>query len=221
MRRLVALPLLIVLALVGCGSAKKHEEAVTTPSVAHIAETEHAEAAVRTAKTQTATQSPASADPPSVTGFGATTAAWNEAHTEDTNYTHEAAYNPNLSLPENDGHPGDEYTDVIHSGGLVTQYEYHSVSMSASDARAAILAGQFPHDATIIHYHELPTCALMLVRSAALAHALGLPAGTPAAQIELETGSEASGHENAFDPASVDGAVISEGYQGIETKGGC
>ena len=35
-----------------------------------------------------------------IQGFGATDAVWNETHTEDTNYVHEAAYNPNPALPE-------------------------------------------------------------------------------------------------------------------------
>ena len=56
----------------------------------------------------------------------------------------------------------------------------------------------------------------MLVHSATLAHLLGLPAASPVSQIELETGSEASGHEEALDPSSVDGAIVSEGYPGIE-----
>lgn len=59
----------------------------------------------------------------------------------------------------------------------------------------------------------------MLV-SPTLTHMLRLPSSSPAAQIELETGGENGGGE-AFDPSSVDHAILSEGYPGIEKiKGG-
>jgi arylsulfatase A-like enzyme len=194
-----------VLAIAGCGSSD--------PPASEAQATTSATTATESTNAPATTQAPSH---PSVTGFGATDSAWNEAHTEDTNYAHEAAYDPNSALPENDGRPGDEYTDVQHSNGHVTGYEYHFQSESAEDARMAILHEQFPTDAKALQYKELPTCALMLVSSPTLARPLGLPAGTPVAQVELETGSEASGHEEAFDPSSVDGALVSLGYPGIE-----
>lgn len=186
------------------------------PPAATASTEERATAVASTSAPATAAKTAAPASTPGVTGFGAADGSWDEAHTEDTNYAHEAAYDTNPSLPENDGHPGDEYTDVKHGDGHVTGYEYHFQSESATEARSAILAEQFPPDATVVGYKELATCAVMLVKSAAVAPLLGLPEGTPVAQLELETGSEASGHEETLDPSSVDGALITEGYPGIE-----
>src|ERR1700722_4254716 len=207
MRRLAGL-MLIAVALTGCAAAtERHEKSVSPPMAAHIAETERAEAAATTP------------DPPepSITGFGATDERWNGAHTEDTNYEPEAAYNQNSSLPEGEGQ--DEYGDVKHADNRVTGYEYHFEGESASEAKRAILAEQFPHDATIFDDETLPKCELMLIRSPTLARALGErgnPATVPVAQIELETGHDENDEEQPFNPSSVDGALVTEGYPGIE-----
>jgi hypothetical protein len=211
MKRLVAMLMLLAVTLTGCSAAtEKHEESVSTPSAAHIEETEHTEAA---ATTTTATDPPN----PNITGFGATDEAWNGTHTEDTNYDHEAAYNQNSSLPEGEGY--DEYGDVKHTNGRVTGYEYHFNDESASEAKQTILAEQFPHDARIFDDETLPKCELMLVRSPTLVQALGEhgnPATVPVAQIELETGHDENDEEQPFDPSNVDGALVTEGYPGIE-----
>jgi hypothetical protein len=205
----LALIVALTFGLAGCGSAEKHEESVPAPTAAHIAETERSEAAQKTASSS-----------PSITGFGALDAAWNEAHTEDTNYNHEAAYNPTSSLP--DGYK-DEYGDVTHTNGRVTGYEYHFASESAKEAQSAVLREQFPADARAFHYEVLNTCAIMLIRSATLTQALGLSAGTPVAQISLEASPTESAEEQPFDPSSVDTAIVSGGYSGIEkiTGGKC
>jgi hypothetical protein len=208
MRRLAAGLVLIAVALAGCGSTEK-SEATSVPS----AEVETTETVTEAHTTE--------ADPPpqqpSITGFGATNEAWNSAHTEDTNYVHEAAYNPNPALPEQDGHLGDEYGGVEHQNGHVVGYEYHFASKSAEEAKQEILGEQFPHDATIYDDETLGTCEELLVKSPALVKALGLPTNTvAAAQIELETGHDENDEEQPFDPSSVDGASISEGYRGIE-----
>jgi hypothetical protein len=211
MKRLAMLMLLAV-TLTGCSAAiEKHEESVSTPSAAHIEETEHTEAA---ATTTTATDPPN----PNITGFGATDEAWNGAHTEDTNYVHEAAYNPNPGLPEQDGHPEDEYGGVRHVDGRVVGYEYHFISKTAEEAKQEILAEQFPHDATIYDDETLRTCEEMLVRSPTLNKRLELANTVAVAQIELETGHDENDEEQPFDPSSVDGASISEGYRGIESQ---
>ena len=103
--------------------------------------------------------------------------------------------------------------------GHVVGYEYHFTSESASEAKREILTEQFPRDARIYDDETLGTCEEMLVNSPTLVKALGLPSNTVAvAQIELETGHDENGEEQPFDPSSVDNAIISEGYRGIESQ---
>ncbi len=205
MRR--AAPLVLALALAGCGSAESHE----------AVETEHAEAVATVTATSTAATTSTDHQQPALTGYGATNTAWNETHTEVAGYAHEAVYNPNSSLPEVDGREGDEYGDVRHSDGHVIGYEYHFVRKSSVAARREILAEQFPPDATIYDDEMLGTCELMLIKSRTLVRALGLPTSTvAAAQIDLETGHDENDQEQPFDPSSVDGALVTEGYPGIE-----
>jgi hypothetical protein len=202
------------IAVVGCGSSETSSHAESSPESTPAGESPAGESATTSTAATTAQETP------SITGFGATDAAWNGAHTEDTNYNHEAAYNPNPALPEGPGgHPGDEYIAVAHTNGRVTRYEYVFASESAKQAQAAILREQFPADASVFRYEVLDTCAIVLVRSPTLAQALGLPAGTPVAQIGLEK-TTATGEE-PFNPSSVDHALIMEGYPGIQgIKGG-
>lgn len=202
--------LILVVVLAGCGTTEK-PEATSVPS----AEAETTETITEAHTTATTADPPQ--QQPSITGFGATDEAWNGAHTEDTNYEHEAAYNQNSSLPEGEGQ--DEYGDVKHADNRVTGYEYHFEDESASEAKRAILAEQFPHDATIFDDETLPKCELMLIRSPTLARALGErgnPATVPVAQIELETGHDENDEEQPFNPSNVDGALVTEGYPGIE-----
>lgn len=220
MRRLALLAVVIPV-LAGCGASGSGGSEPSTPE-ATVSSSEPPEPEATTEHATASTEQKA-ASGPEVTGFGATAAAWNANHTEDTNFNHEAAYNPNSSLPEVDGRPGDEYGDVTQTNGRVTGYEYHFQSESVKQAQSAILRGQFPADATIFHYEPLDTCAIMLVKSPTLTRALGLPSGTPPAQISLEDVSSETGESAPFDPASVNLAIVSKGFPGIEkiTGGKC
>ena len=60
----------------------------------------------------------------SVTGFGATDADWNGAHTEDQDFARGAVYDADPALPTVNGHEGAHYIGVIHGGGRVLSYDY-------------------------------------------------------------------------------------------------
>jgi len=192
--------LVALLALAGCGSSSSE----SAPAETHEAGTNEPQASTTAAT-------------PSITGFGAADSAWNGAHTEDTNYSHEAAYNPATGL----GPFHDEYDNVSHAKGRVTGYEYNFHAETMATAQETILHEQFPSDATTFQPERLSTCAFVLVRSPTLNKALGLPSSSPAAQIEFQT--LTNGQAEALNPSSVDSAIISEGYLGIEkiTGGKC
>lgn len=87
-------------------------------------------------------------EPPShavVTGFAATESAWNATHTPDHegNLDPNAVYNPNPSLPEVNGHTGAEYTQVLHSDGHMTGYEYHTTNMPIEAIRTKCSMNSF------------------------------------------------------------------------------
>jgi len=110
---------------------------------------------------------------------------------------------------------------VSHTKGHVTGYECNFHAESMAKAQETILHEQFPTDATTFQPEQLSRCAFVLVRSHTLNKALGLSASSPAAQIEFET--LANGQPEGLCPSSVDSAIISEGYPGIEkiTGGKC
>lgn len=194
--RAVQTRVVLMVAIAGCGGSSGNGEL-----------------AAETHETTT-TQAKTTVVEPSITGFGATDSAWNSAHREDTNYAHESVYNENPALPEVDG-ASVEYAGVGHAEGHVTRYEYRFKEESAAAAKEEILREQFPPDASIFDDDTLGKCEEMLVRSPTIVKALGLPAGTVAAQIELGTGVEG---EESFNPSSVDAATLSEGYRGIESQ---
>jgi hypothetical protein len=106
--------------------------------------------------------------PPAVTGYGATDAAWNAAHTRDSKYAPGAVYNPDPSL-----NTGDEYTQVLHQDGHVTGYDLHFANVPISQAKAEAFAQDLPSDATQLWFDVKDTCADMLVQSKTLSTALG------------------------------------------------
>ena len=103
-----------------------------------------------------------------ITGFGATTAAWNRAHTADPRFAPGAAYNPDPALRGED-----HYRGVLHQDGHVTLYDYAFTGRSIASARALVLRTEFPPDVRVVWFVAKGSCALMLVRSAALARAIG------------------------------------------------
>jgi hypothetical protein len=144
-----------------------------------------------------------------ITGFGATDAAWNRAHQADHVFAPGAAYDPDPSLPKVNGHTGDHYYAVIHENGHVLAYGYRFRPQSMASVKALVLRTEFPTDARVVWFiSRVGNCALMLVQSSTLAHALGGKAigdkkGT--ALVEFSSGVD----EDTYSPRSVNDANLS------------
>jgi hypothetical protein len=107
-----------------------------------------------------------------LTGYGATIAAWNAHHTADTYYDPGSAYDPDLALPRNAGRVWDKYVAVQPLGGRVTDYTVHLVPMSLANAQA-ILTAEFPADTRVLWTQHLSGCTQVEYTSPTLHTALG------------------------------------------------
>lgn len=183
---------LIVLVLVGiiAGAASGHSK--TTPTAAI------------TATPTTTTTSPQS---PSLTGFGATTAAWDGAHTAVSGFAPGAVYDADPSLPKVNGHEGAHYAAVLHENGHVLNYEYRFTNRPIAAAETLVLHTEFPADAKIAWFVVKQTCAQMLVTSATVAKALGTKAigdTAGAALVEFSSGI----NDYSYNPKAVNDALL-------------
>lgn len=152
-----------------------------------------------------ATSTGSNVSAPTVSGFGATTAAWNAAHTADPHYATGAAYNPDPALPAS---VGDDYAAVQHEEGRVLGYFYNFKNKPIAAARADVLRTQFPRDAKVAWFVTKRTCAQMMVTSATLGYALGSKTiGDPhgAALVEFSSGKA----DNSYSPGAVNQALFS------------
>jgi hypothetical protein len=132
--RLIALAGLAV-ALAGCGSSESSSS--STPAAAASNEPATITAS-EPATTASASSEPKPGEP---TGWGATDTAWNSAHTEDSQFSSGSVYNENPSLQEINGHPGAEYTAVVHENDHVLNYYYNFQSKSISEGTALVEFG--------------------------------------------------------------------------------
>jgi hypothetical protein len=198
--RLIALAALAVV-LAGCGSSESSSS--STPAAA--ARNEPATTASEPATTASAPSEP---KPGELTGWGATDAAWNSAHTEDSQFSSGSVYNQNPSLQEINGHTGAEYTAVIHQDGHVLNYYYTFQNKSISEAKADVLSSQFPTETHIVWFADKGSCADMLVQSDALRKALSVKTiGDNEGTALVEFGSGESGAES-YDESTVTNALI-------------
>jgi hypothetical protein len=134
---------------------------------------------------------------PSVTGFGATDAAWNSSHTADPHSLPGTAYDPDPSLPKVNGGVADRYYAVQHEGGTVTQYEYRFANVPIAAAKAGVLRTEFPLDAKIKWFAVKRGCAQMMVTSKTLGRGLG-------ALVEFSS----EPHDNLYNPRVVNDALF-------------
>ncbi|HSZ06663.1 MAG TPA: hypothetical protein VK778_15860 [Solirubrobacteraceae bacterium] len=199
--RLIALAGLAI-ALAGCGSSESSSSSTPTAAVSN-------ESATTAASEQPTTASASSEPKPGeLTGWGATDAAWNSAHMEDSQFSSGSVYNQNPSLQEINGHTGAEYTAVIHQDGHVLNYYYNFQSKSISEAKAEVLSSQFPTETHIVWFTDKGSCADMLVQSDTLRKALsGKTIGDNEGTALVEFGSGESGAES-YDESAVTNALI-------------
>ncbi len=199
--RLIVLAALAVV-MAGCGSSESSSSSTPTAAASNEAATT---AASEPATTASASSAP---KPGELTGWGATDAAWNNAHTEDSQFASGSVYNENPALQEINGHPGAEYTAVIHQNGHVLNYYYNFQSKSISEAKADVLSSQFPTETRIVWFADKGSCADMLVQSDALRKALsGKTIGDNKGTALVEFGSGESGAES-YDESAVTNALI-------------
>jgi hypothetical protein len=199
--RLIALAGLAI-ALAGCGSSESSSSSTPTAAASNESAT--------TAASEQPTTAGASSEPKpgELTGWGATDAAWNSAHMEDSQFSSGSVYNQNPSLQEINGHTGAEYTAVIHQDGHVLNYYYNFQSKSISEAKAEVLSSQFPTETHIVWFTDKGSCADMLVQSDALRKALsGKTIGDNEGTALVEFGSGESGAES-YDESAVTNALI-------------
>jgi hypothetical protein len=191
--------LTIATALVGCGGGK--EASAGRPETPTTGEPAH-----QTAPTTEHTTTTATPEAEELTGWGATTAAWNSHHTKDSRYS--ADYNETSAVPESNGQPGDEYVEVDHGSGRVTEYTYNFPSKPIAEARADVLQSQLPPGTHIVWFTTKGICAQMLVQSEALRKALREDTeGTAFVEFGSEKPSSET-YSESYDPRAVTNALI-------------
>lgn len=156
--------------------------------------------AVRTTqRPATATTRPA---PPAdtLTGYGATVAAWDRTHRADPSYAAGSAYNPDPSLPPANGRTADQYVAVQPLGGRVTDYTRNLPATSVSGAET-IIAGEFPADTRMLWTQPLTGCTIVEYASPTLHAALG---DTDTGDVQVVYASQQTG------VSTVDEAMFSD-----------
>ena len=103
--------------------------------------------------------------PMPVTGFGATTSAWNAAHVPDPNFPGQM-YEPDPSIGGSD-----RYFAMATDGGRITGYTMHIAPMDLDLAEAQALS-ELPADTRVLWTARLNTCVAMELESATLATVL-------------------------------------------------
>ena len=172
----VVLVLIAIVAGAANGGSKKTPTAATTKNTTTTTSHEHS----------------------ALTGFDATTAAWNGAHTAVAGFTPGAVYNADPALPKVNGHENADYDAVLHEGGRVDNYEYRFTNRPIAAARALVLQTEFPPDAKIAWFVTKRTCAQMLVTSATVGKHV-------AAFIEFSSGL----NDYSYNPKAVNDALLS------------
>jgi hypothetical protein len=142
-----------------------------------------------------------------LTGFGATTAAWNGAHTAVSGFTPGAVYDDDPALPKVNGNEGAHYAAVLHENGHVFNYDYRFTNRPIAAAKATVLRTEFPSDAKVAWFVVKRTCAFMLVKSKKVGKALGSKAigdapGT--ALVEFSSGLI----DYSYNPHAVNDALL-------------
>jgi hypothetical protein len=195
---LMAITLLVIVS--GCGSGSKQESSTAV----QLTTTESTVA-------RTKTKSTAQAD---LTGFGATSEAWDAHHLADSRFAPGSSYDPDPSLARGgDEQFDDRYFGVGHDR-RITNYEMRfPPSTSIKEAEQSVLTSEFPGDGKIVWFKRRDTCAQMFVRSKKvlrLAHA--------AAIVEISSG--AGGDQ--YDPSDVWSAIVlGTGRSGPSNPLGC
>jgi len=123
--------------------------------------------------TTTAPPVPTTTAASTITGIGATDAAWETHHTRDHRFAAGSSYDPDPTVDfGSDPMRDDKYYAVIHQGGHVTGYSMrfpHATTIA--QAQMAVLA-ELPPDGAVAWSATKDVCAQAQLRSATLGSAL-------------------------------------------------
>jgi hypothetical protein len=144
-----------------------------------------------------------------ITGFGATDADWNRAHTPDPDFASDSVYDPDPTLPTINGHTGAKYVTVTHQNGRVTVYTLNLHPRTTIDQAKGIALQEFPPDTHILWFTVKDACAEMEVQSAILAAALGAPPlGDPQGQAYVELDSALPDGTATYNATNINEAIL-------------
>jgi len=101
-----------------------------------------------------------------LTGFGATTPAWNAHHEPDQRFDPGAAYDPDPAVGRGkEPDTNSRYYGVVHQRGrVVFYYMRFPAGTTEQEAKESVLASEFPKDAEV-SLERLNSCAQMVVTS--------------------------------------------------------
>lgn len=110
----------------------------------------------------------------SLSGYGATQAAWNADHTEDSNFAASTSYDPTSGL--GNGYT-DKYTSVLWIDGRALSYQIGFPDGTSISSAVSTVMHEFPGDATILWQQENTSdaanvCYQMEIHSPTLGSAL-------------------------------------------------
>ena len=207
----VLIGLLLVLAACAAPASSPKPSYSPSPTVNPTAATTQTPAATATpAATQAATAAPTPTTAPTaaaaaLSGFGATTAAWNASHRADPRFSAGTAFDPTPGLGPSEQY-NDKYFGVLSLDGRVLSYSERLPKGSTfGDAKTAALA-ELPSDGKVLWTATQDTCAQIGLQSAQLGKALG---GTGMLLAEVVT--ETAAGDSGYDPANANELLFTLG----------
>lgn len=137
-----------------------------------------------------------------ITGFGATSAVWNETHEEDSRFAPGYVYDRDPALGRGNGRYDSRYYGVARDKGRVISYNIRFPPGTSIARARRLVRAEFPADATV-KFAKRKRCSLMWVSSKTLKR---YKLGT--ATVGFSSG-EAG---DSYDPSDVWGAGIVPGH---------
>ena len=192
--------------IAACGETASEPSATVPPATAPVS-TSSPTAPV---STSSPTVAPSAAG---ITGYGATVADWNSAHTQAPFCAPGGCYDPDPSLAQVNGHEGVRYFGVSPSNGRVLDYSMAFAHGTPQSIASATVMREFPSDVAVLWTTTKATCYQMEVTSATLGGVLGSPQiGDPQGDVFVEFDSdEDTGGNSSYAGDSVREALLGLG----------
>ncbi|MBF6604474.1 MAG: zinc ribbon domain-containing protein [Chloroflexi bacterium] len=211
MRGMHASILALALLAAGCGGATT--PTVQAPTTAPTSTAAPTVPSSQPSASRTASAIPsASVTPATVTGFGATSTAWDAAHATDTNFPGQM-YEPDPAIGG-----ADRYFAFMRDGGRVVGYTMHIPPQDLALAESQALT-EVPADTRVLWMAKRNVCEQMELQSSTLGtllSRLGDKAGD--VFVELDTVDFNSGAPPSFDAHQIDNVVMAIGSYSSAAK---